>query len=69
MNKDAIVSLLAREENKLQRQKDNLDATEVEKQVLGDSARVNGKIERQRASISVTEHNINVLQKHLKKLD
>ena len=60
---DAINALLAREEGKLARQEENHAATKIEQEILGDSAYVRGKLERQEAAMKETRANIAKLKK------
>lgn len=62
---NAIKSLLAREENKLKRQIDNHEATKLEQEVLGDTAVVRAKLERQEEAMKVTRANIKKLKAKL----
>lgn len=63
-----IKALLAREEAKLIRQNENHEATKIEQELLGDSAIVRGKLERQIEAIKQTEANIKKLTAAVKKL-
>ena len=65
---NGIKALLAREENKLVRQLENHEATKVEQEVLGDSAVVRGKLERQADAMKQTRANIKKLQAAVSKL-
>ena len=60
---DGIKALLAREEGKLARQEENHAATLVEQEILGDTAIVRGKLERQIEAMEVTKANIAKLKK------
>lgn len=64
----AIKDLLTREEGKLVRQKANHEATKVEQELLGDSATIRGKLDRQVEAIKQTEANIKKLAAAVKKL-
>lgn len=62
---NAIKSLLAREEGKLVRQLENHEATKAEQEILGDSAIVRGKLDRQEVAMKATKANIAKLKKAL----
>lgn len=64
----AIKDLLNREEGKLVRQKANHEATKAEQELLGDSAIIRGKLDRQAEAIKQTEANIKKLAAAVKKL-
>lgn len=63
-----IKALLDREEAKLIRQKANHEATKAEQEILGDSAIVRGKLERQAEAMKQTEANIKKLKAAVAKL-
>lgn len=65
---NGIKALLAREEGKLVRQIENHEATKTEQEILGDSATVRGKLERQKVAMTQTKANIKKLKAAVAKL-
>jgi hypothetical protein len=63
-----IKALLAREEGKLVRQIENHETTKLEQEILGDSAVIRGKLERQEVAMKQTEANIKKLKTAVAKL-
>lgn len=61
---NAVLNAIAKEQSKLQRQLENLEATKIAAEVLGASPKEQAKIARQEAAIAETRENIEKLNKH-----
>jgi hypothetical protein len=62
----AILDLITREQNKLERRKAAVAATEEEIKILGDSAKLQNKLARQKAFVKESQDNISKLNKAAK---
>ena len=63
---NAIFSLIEREQNKLARRKEALEASKIEAEILGDSAKLQNKIARQESAVKESEAALNKLNKAIK---
>ena len=60
---DALLNLIEREQRKLERRRENVAATEAEIEVLGDSVKLRGKLQRQKAAVEESLANLEKLNK------
>ena len=64
-----IKAALAKEQAKLVRQLENHEATKAVIEILGDTPKERGKLDRQEAAINETRANIDKLEKAISALD